>query len=65
MIPPTALIGKRECVSRVPLNETKSKRKLVVLMCMWVVNIEFVVASVFILQPVLQVGMINGTEVFA
>lgn len=65
MITPTALTGIRECVSRVPLNKTKSKRKLVVLICMWVVNIEFVVASMFILQYVLQVGMINGTEVFA
>lgn len=48
MITPTALIGKRECVSRVPLNENESERKLV-LMCMWVVNIESVVASMFIL----------------
>jgi len=37
----------------------------VVFMCMWVVNIRFVVGLMFVLQHVLQVRMINGTDAFA
>lgn len=37
------LTSKMQCLSRVPLNENKWERKLVDFICVWVVNIRFVV----------------------
>lgn len=38
-----ALTEKMQCLSRVPLNENKWERKLADFICVWVVNIRFVV----------------------